>query len=86
MVCSLENCNCIFHLCTECSDKTESHATLMTIFDSNAFDFGKQWFSNDKTHSIVPLDSTINEFIDILTEKISELCHQHFMKVQQSQG
>ena len=58
----------------------------MTIFDSNAFDFGKQWFSNDKTHSIVPLESTVNEFIDILTEKISKLCHQHFMKVQQSQG
>lgn len=58
----------------------------MTIFDSNDFDFGKQWVSNDKTQSIVAHESTVNEFIDILTEKISELCHQHFMKVQQSQG
>ena len=36
-VCAVENRNCMFHLCTECPDKTELSSTLMTIFDSNFF-------------------------------------------------
>ena len=30
------------------------------------------------------LESTVNEFIDILTDKILELCHHYFIKVQQA--
>ena len=58
----------------------------MTIFDSNDFDFDsiisyKQKVSTDKIPSIVTLESTVNEFIFILTEKIFEFCHHNFMKV-----
>ena len=72
-VCAIEDRNCMFHLCTECPDKTELSSTLMTIFDSNDFDFDstisyKQWVSTDRT-TIVTLESTVNEFIDILTLK-----------------
>ena len=37
--CVVEDRNCMFHLCTECPDKTELSSTLMTIFDSNDFSF-----------------------------------------------
>ena len=57
----------------------------MTIFDSNYFDFDctisyKQWVSTDRP-TLVTLESTVNEFIDILTDKIFELCHHHSIKV-----
>ena len=32
---AVEDHNCMFHLCTECRDKTELSSTLMTVFDSN---------------------------------------------------
>ena len=87
-VCAVEDHNRMFHLCTECPDKTELSSTLMTIFDSNDFDFDstisyKQWVSTDRT-TLVTLESTVNEFIDILTDKIFELCHHCFIKVQQA--
>ena len=78
----------MFHLSTECPDKTELSSTLMPIFDSNDFDFDsaisyKQWVSTDRT-TVVTLESTVNEFINILTNKIFELCDHHFIKVQQA--
>ena len=58
------------------------------IFDSNGFDFDstisyKQWVSTDRT-TLVTLESTVNEFIDTSTDKIFEVCHHHFMEVQQT--
>ena len=56
----------------------------MTIFDSNDFNFDsmisyKQWVS---THPNTP-ESTGKWFTDNLTDKIYELCHYHFITVQQ---
>ena len=87
-VCTVEDRNCMFYLCTECPVKTELSSTLMTIFDSNDFDFDstisyKQWVSTDRT-TVVTLESTMNEFIIILTDKIFELFHHHSIKVQQA--
>ena len=87
-VCAVGDCNCLFHLCKECPDKTELSSTLMTIFDSNDFSFDstisyKQWVLTDRT-TLVACTSTVNEFIDILTDKIFELCHHHFIMVQQA--
>ena len=87
-VCTVEDRNCMFYLCTECPDKTELSSTLMTIFDSNDFDLDstisyKQRVSTDRT-TVVTLESTVNEFIIILTDKIFELCHHHLIKVQQA--
>ena len=56
-VCVVEDPNCMFHLCTECPDKTELSSTLMT---------------------------RMNEFIDIFTDEIFELCDHHFINVQQA--
>ena len=72
---------------TECLAKQLS-STLMTILDSNDFYFDstisyKQMVSTDRT-TIATLESTVNEFIDILTDKILELCHHYFIKVQQA--
>ena len=87
-VCAVEDCNCNFHLCTECPDKTELSSTLMTIFDRNDFDFDstiscKWWVSTDRT-TLVIHESTANQFIDILTNKIFEPCHHHFINVQRA--
>ena len=87
-VCAVEDRNCMFHLCKGCLDKTELLSSLITIFDSNDFDFDstiyyKQQVSNNRT-TLVTLESAVNEFIDILTDKIFELCHHHFIKVQQA--
>ena len=87
-VCAVEDRNCMFHLCTECPDKTELSSTLMTIFDSNDFSFDstisyKQQVLTDRT-TLVTFESTLNEFIDIFTDEIFELCDHHFMKVQQA--
>ena len=65
-----------------------AEVTFKTIFDSNDFNFDKtvsykQWVSTDRT-TLVTLESAVNEFIDILTDKISELCHYHFMEEQQA--
>ena len=38
-VCTVEDHNCMFHLCKECPNKTELSSTLMTIFDKYDFDF-----------------------------------------------
>ena len=62
--------------------------TFKTIFDSNDLNFDKtvsykQWVSTDRT-TLVTLESAVNEFIDILTDKIFELCHYHFMEEQQT--
>ena len=62
--------------------------TFKTIFDSNDFNFDKtisykQWVSTDRT-TLVTLESAVNEFIDILTDKLFELCHYHFMEDQQA--
>ena len=38
-ICAVEDCNCMFHLYTECPVKTELSLTLMTIFQNNDFDF-----------------------------------------------
>ena len=78
----------MLHLCTECPDKTKLSSTFKTIFDNDDFDFDsttsyKQWVSTDRT-TLVNLESTVNEFIDILTDKVFELCHHHFIKVQQA--
>ena len=86
-VCAVENCNCMLHLHTECPDKTELSSTLMTIFGSNYFDFDstisyKQWVSTYRP-TLVTLECTVNECIDVLTNKIFELCHHHSIKVQQ---
>ena len=76
----------LFHLCRECPDKTELSLTLMTTFDSNEFDSTisyKKWVSTDRT-TLVTIESTVNKFIDNLTDKRFELCHHHFIKVQQA--
>ena len=57
----------------------------MTIFDSNDFDYNstisyKQWVSTDRT-TLVTLESTVNELIDILTDKRFEPGYHHFIKV-----
>ena len=75
-------------LYTECPDRTELSATLKTIFESNDFDFDstisyKQWVSTYMT-TLVTFESTVNEFSDIFTDKMFELFHHHFMKVQQA--
>ena len=75
----------MFYLSAKCPGKTELSSTPMTIFGSHDFDFHstisyKQWISTDRTI----LESTVNEFSDILTNKIFELCHHHFIKVQQA--
>ena len=87
-VCVVEDRNCMFHLCTECPDKTELSSTLMTIFDSNDFSFDstisyKQQVLTDRT-TLVTFESTQNEFIDIFTDEIFELCDHHFINVQQA--
>ena len=38
-VCTVEDNNCMFHLCKECPNKTELSSTLMIIFDNYDFDF-----------------------------------------------
>ena len=75
----------MFYLSAKCPGKIELSSTPMTIFGSHDFDFHstisyKQWISTDRTI----LESTVNEFSDILTNKIFELCHHHFIKVQQA--
>ena len=87
-VCSLENRNCMFRLCSDCPDRTALSATLVTVFENNDFDIDstvsyKQWVSTDRS-SLVTIENTVNEFVEILTDKIFELCHHHFIKVQQA--
>ena len=87
-VCVVEDHTCMLPLYTECSDRTELSATLKTIFESNDFDFDstisyKQWVSTYMT-TLVTFESTVNEFSDIFTDKMFELFHHHFMKVQQA--
>ena len=47
-VCAVEDCNYMFHLCAECPDKTELSSTLMTIFDSNDFDFDSTYLTSSE--------------------------------------
>ena len=87
-VCVVEDHTFMFPLYTECPDRTELSATLKTIFESNDFDFDstisyKQWVSTYMT-TLVTFESTVNEFSDIFTDKMFELFHHHFMKVQQA--
>ena len=45
-VCAVEDHNCMFHLCTECPDKTELSSTLTTIFGSNDFGFDMPYLTS----------------------------------------
>jgi phenolic acid decarboxylase len=87
-VCDINNRNCMFHLCTDCPGKLILSEYLQNLFVNNDFDlddelYYKQWVSTDRT-ALVTYQSTISEFLEVLVDKLYELCHHHFIKEAQS--
>ena len=75
-------------ICVQNVLTNQNYHQHLWLFDSNDFNFDstisyKQWVLTDRT-TLVTFESTVNEFIDIFTDEIFELCHHHFKKVQQA--
>ena len=87
-VCSVNNRNCMFHLCEHCPQRDNLSNTLNQHFEANDYDGNdvisyKQWVSTDRT-TLITNQTTVSEFIDTATNMIYDLCHHHFIKEAQS--
>ena len=76
------------YLCIECPDRTELCSTLMALFGSSDFDFDstisyKTMRFNWQIHSVA-LESIVNKFIELPTEKIFENCLHDILIVQKA--
>ena len=78
----------MFHLCENCPDITNLSNYLKNIFEDNGFDDDdktnyKQWVATDHI-ALACIQSTVDEFIQTVTEMIYDLCHHHFIKNSQA--
>ena len=87
-VCSSKSRNCMFHLCQDCPDKENLLNFLESAFLDNGYDMEdnttyKQWISTDRS-SLTTIQSTVQEFVEVLRDKLYDLCRHHYLKESQS--
>ena len=88
MVCSLENRNCMMHLCNKCRGSEVFKKNLEQIFEEHDLDLDdvfivKQWMHTDRT-KLMDLQFSVSEFIETICEKLNALQQHHFISKSQS--
>lgn len=88
MVCSLENRNCMMHLCDQCPGSEGFKKKLEQIFEDSDFDLEdvftiKQWMHTDRT-KLMDLQFSVSEFIETICQKFDALRQHHFIAKSQS--
>ena len=88
LVCSVENRDCMLHLCENCPGKDALEDYLSEIFANNDYDTDdtivyKQWVHTDRT-SLVQLTASVQEFIQIAVDNFNNLRSHHFIAKSQS--
>ena len=87
-VCNNDTRNCMIYVCEYCPGKQDIHNYLINYFINNENELDDdisymQWLSTDQT-TMNKLTSTIEEYINLLSEKVFELCEHCFISKAQS--
>ena len=83
IVCSVNDCKCMLHLCESCSGKLGLELYLSDLFSLLDFDSDdmrtyKQWAHTDRT-AIVCITSSVQEFIQTACNSFDSLGQHHYI-------
>ena len=87
-VCNIDTRNCMLHVCENCPGKQGIQNYLINCFTNNENELDEDisymhWISTDRT-TMNQLTSTIEKYINLLSENVFELCEHHFISKAQS--